>query len=263
MNLSKKSIRSYLNNFNETPGRIIEISLGVINLLACIIDIFSTYSFSPQVIKILFLIELVIVIFFTVEYILRIWVSEKRLDYLLSFYGIIDLLSIIPVIAHGSGFLRVLRLFRVFRFLRFLKTEKFFFGTVSIINLQTIRIFFTIFTILFLSAGFIHYIEHRAEYSEIHTFGDAFYFSVITLTTVGYGDITPATPMGRWVTVFMILTGVICISWQAGLLIKHFIRSEQKKRQITCKHCGLMYHEQDATYCKACGNIIYQEYEGS
>ena len=262
MRLTKKNIQNYLNNFNEAPGKVLEISLAVINLLACILYVISTYPVSLKAANILFWSELTIVAFFIVEYIVRIWVSKKRFDYIFSFYGLIDLLSILPIIAQGGEFLRVLRLFRVFRFLRFLKTEKFFFGTVSIINLQTIRIFFTIFTILFLSAGIIHYTESSSPDAYIHTFGDAFYFSVITLTTVGYGDITPVTSAGRWVTVLMILTGVVCISWQTGLLIKHFLRSEQNKKKITCKQCGLMYHERDATYCKACGNLIYQEYEG-
>ena len=95
----------------------------------------------------------------------------------------------------------------------------------------------------------------------MNTFGDAFYYTIVTLTTVGFGDITPVSAAGKWVTVLMIVSGIIAIPWQASQIIKEWIRMSDKKN-IICKQCGLKYHDKDASHCKACGHVIYQEYDG-
>lgn len=95
----------------------------------------------------------------------------------------------------------------------------------------------------------------------IHNFGDAFYFAVVALTTVGFGDIVPVTGAGRAVTVICILAGILAIPWQVGLIAREWINLSQKNPAI-CSQCGLKYHDKDAVHCKACGTLIYQEYEG-
>ena len=105
--------------------------------------------------------------------------------------------------------------------------------------------------------------NHGTNYGAIATtgqVGDAFYFTVVALTTVGFGDITPVSEGGKWVTVIMILSGIILIPWQGGQIIKEWLHSS--KKSITCKKCGLKFHDDDASHCKSCGNIIYQEFEG-
>ena len=95
----------------------------------------------------------------------------------------------------------------------------------------------------------------------VNTFGDAFYFTAVALTTVGFGDITPMSEAGRWVTVLMVFSGIILIPWQVSRIVKEWVRLGTKT-QITCPGCGLRYHDQDASHCKSCGHLIYQEYEG-
>ena len=117
---------------------------------------------------------------------------------------------------------------------------------------------FTIFIIFFISAGLFFHVENGIN-SVVNNFGDAFYYVVVTITTVGFGDIIPISDGGRIVTVLMIISGIILIPWQASQVIKEW--SQTKKKKSTCKNCGLMYHDEDASHCKSCGHIIYQEYD--
>ena len=96
---------------------------------------------------------------------------------------------------------------------------------------------------------------------KVNSFGDAFYFTVVALTTVGFGDISPVSEAGRWVTVLMILSGIILIPWQLSRIAKEWVLS--KKKEIACPTCGLKYHDLDASHCKSCGQVIFQEYEGN
>jgi voltage-gated potassium channel len=147
----------------------------------------------------------------------------------------------------------------VFRFLRFIKDPHFFFGNVTYYGLKVLRLVFTVFIIFFISAGLFFYVEHTVNPS-LSNFGDAFYFTVVTLTTVGFGDITPMSQGGKMVTVLMILSGIILIPWQAGQIIREWVHVRKKHRP--CPKCGLQYHDPDATHCKHCGHVVFQESEG-
>ena len=259
----REKISFYLVDCETPPGKAIDVGLVLINLLACVLYVVSTFPLSPAAERVLRGVEIAMVTVFAVEYVLRLWVAEKKLRYVFSFYAVVDLLSILPVfVLSGWGFLRAFRVVRIFRFTRFLENERFFFGTLSRVNLQVGRVLFTLLTVLFVSAGFVHYAEAGAKGSDIHSFGDAVYFTVITLATVGFGDITPKTDAGRWVVVLMILSGMIAIPWQAGKLIRLLLSAEQAKKEVTCPKCGLTRHDRDASHCKSCGSVIYQEYSG-
>jgi voltage-gated potassium channel len=114
--------------------------------------------------------------------------------------------------------------------------------------------------IFFISSGLFFYVENPLN-PNVQTFGDAFYFTVVTLTTVGFGDITPLSEAGKWITVFMILSGIILIPWQISRIVKEWIYISTKK-EILCPGCGLRYHDENASHCKSCGHIIFQEYDG-
>ena len=101
----------------------------------------------------------------------------------------------------------------------------------------------------------------RAADPAVGTFGDAFYYIVVTVSAVGFGDIIPVTVAGRWVTVATILTGIIVIPWQAGKIVREWQTRDRKA--VTCPDCGLREHDLDATHCKSCGHVIYQETDSS
>ncbi len=217
--------------------------------------------------------EVVIVFFFIVEYAARLYGAPNRLRQLTDIYSIIDLIAILPTlsllilpvfgITANLGLMRIIRgfrVFRIFRFLRFTADPDFFFGQLTQRFLTVLRLIITIFMIFFLSAGLFYEVENTLN-PNINNFGDAFYFTVVALTTVGFGDITPLTAAGKWVTVIMILSGIILVPWQVSLIVKEWIHMARKK-EIICPSCGLRYHDHDASHCKSCGHVIYQVYDG-
>ena len=217
--------------------------------------------------NILWIIELITVFIFIIEYLARFHASEKRLKYVFSIYSIIDLLAIIPTLViwllPGTSFaigfmkaLRIFKVFRVFRFMRFMRDGNFFFGKISIYVLNISRLIFTILMIFFISSGLFYHVESSVN-DDVNTFGDAFYFTVVTLTTVGFGDINPISSNGRWVTILMIISGIILIPWQAGKITREWLKGTSKKN-VTCSKCGLQGHDEDASHCKSCGNVIFQ-----
>ncbi len=267
MSSLKATISGALNDIGSRRGQVVEVTLGIINFLACFHYVVDSYQWSERVETWLRITEWVMVAIFAVEYATRIWTARKKAGYIFSFYGVIDLMSILPVLIHleGSGFLRAFKVLRILRFVRLLETEHFFWGTVSEVALRVMRVIFTISMLLFVSAGIIHFIEAApgVENSQIHTFDDALYFSVTTLTTVGFGDMVPVTRGGKWAVVILIMSAIILIPWQTGQLVRFLLRNSRGKIKVTCPGCGYMYHDHDASHCKDCGHVIYQEFEGN
>lgn len=263
----KETIRFYLIDCETIPGKLIDIFLLLLNLLVCLT--FALEGYYPQYIDTFYNIESTVIIIFVIEFILRLYAAEDRKAHLLSPYTIIDAVAIFPTligwVLPGSRYkffstLRVFRLLRVFRFLRYLETQDFFFGRVTEHHLRIIRLVTSLSILFFISAGMLYTVESNYN-DNIATFGDALYFSIVTLTTVGFGDITPVTELGRFVTVIMIISGIGIIPWQAGQIIVSFMRINRKV-EVTCKSCGLKFHEKDASHCKHCGEVIYQEIDG-
>lgn len=262
----REKIRFYLIDCNTFTGKIIDIFIIFLNLLVCITFVLETYDIFSEYRTLLWNIEVFAVVFFIIEYIARLYAEKNRLNYFFSLYSFIDLIAILPTIilfipgSTNIGFikgLRIFKVFRIFRFLRFLSDPDFFFGKINMQLLRVVRLIVTILIIFFVASGFFYHVENTGN-SKINNFGDAFYFCVVTLTTVGFGDIIPKSEAGRWVTVMLILSGIILIPWQASQIVKEWTKMSSKKNVI-CKKCGLKYHDLDASHCKSCGNIIYQE----
>jgi voltage-gated potassium channel len=269
----RRTLQFYLIDCRTPLGKLIDVAIMLLNLMVCAIPVIETYPISPSTHDLLWRLELFIVAFFVLEYVARLYAAERRLRQLVDVYSIIDLVAIVPTVAllilpsFGLSpdlaflkLLRGLRVFRIFRFLRFTADPDFFFGQYTWRFLRVLRLFLTIFMLFFISSGLFYRVE-SATNPMVTTFGDAFYFTVVALTTVGFGDIVPISAAGRWLTVAMILTGIVLIPWQAGLIIKAWLRLGVK-RDIICTKCGLRWHDRDASHCKSCGHIIYQEYEG-
>jgi voltage-gated potassium channel len=269
----RDSLQFYLIDCKTILGKIIDIFIIFLNLFVCAILVIETYPVSPETRALLWDLEIIIVTLFIIEYLARLYGAKRRLKQLIDVYSIIDLVAILPTLSLlvfpwfgvtlDFGFIRLIRgirVLRIFRFLRFTADPDFFFGSLNPQILKVVRLFLTILMIFFISSGLFYYVENAIN-PGIDTFGDAFYFAVVALTTVGFGDITPMSEGGRWVTVLMILSGIILIPWQVTRIVKEWVRMSTKA-SITCPGCGLRYHDQDASHCKSCGHLIYQEYEG-
>ena len=264
----RERVRFYLLDHQTLGGKIVDVVLLILNLVFVGVFVVQTYPASQTTVLWLWRLEVAIVFVFVMEYVLRLYAAQNRIEEFVNPYTMVDLLSVmptlsvllapVPVIVQNVGFLRALRVIRVLRFYRFTQDEEFFFGTVSVGTLRTTKLLLTVLIIFFLFAGLFYSVEYRVN-PEVNNFGDAFYYMVVTLTTVGFGDILPVSQMGRWVTVAGVLAAVILIPWQAGKIVREWTHKEKVK--VTCPDCGLSYHDPDASHCKACGHVIYQEYD--
>ncbi len=263
----KEKIDFYLNDLETSLGKAIDFGIIALILILCVTFVLSTLSLPKLASDIIYYVETVIILIFIVEYIVRMWVAENKVKHFFNIFTLIDLVSILPFFFTLTNLqflriFRIIRVFRILRFLRYLKDEYFFFGTIREDNLIIVRIIFTLSAIIFVSSGLIYFEEHDQPGRTINTFFDALYFTVVTLTTVGFGDIVPVTDGGKIITILMIISGVVFLPWQIGTLIRKFLYT-MDKRDIICPKCGLKYHDKDAVHCKACGTMIYQVYDSS
>jgi voltage-gated potassium channel len=272
-NTFRKTLQFYLIDCKTAFGKIIDIFIILLNLFICLILVIETYPVSEATRRLLWQLEVVIVIFFIVEYVARLYAAENRARQLVDVYSIIDLIAILPTLSMiflpligitlDIGFIRFIRAFRtfrIFRFLRFTADGDFFFGSITPQLLKVTRLFLTILMIFFISSGLFFYVESNLN-PDVKNFGDALYFTIVALTTVGFGDITPLSDAGKWVTVLMILSGIFLIPLQISQIVKEWVRMATKK-EVVCPKCGLRFHDEDASHCKSCGQVIYQEYDG-
>jgi len=266
----RETVRFYLLDHRTWLGKAIDVALLLLNLAFVAIVVLETYPLSADTATLLWNLEVAIGLIFLGEYVLRLYGAEDRVAEATNGYTVVDLLAILPTlavlvvpvpsVALQIGFLRVLRVIRVLRFYRFTQDAEFFFGTVTDNTLRAMKLFLTVIVLFFVSAGLFYTFEHEAN-AGVATFGDAFYYTVVALSTVGFGDIVPVTTGGRWVTVATIVAGIILIPWQASKIVREW--AEKDTVDVTCPNCGLSRHDEDASHCKACGEVIYREYDGS
>ncbi|MUV56110.1 potassium channel family protein [Halogeometricum sp. CBA1124] len=264
----RERVRFYLLDHETAAGRTIDVALLALNLVFVGVFVAQTYVVSATLRSSLWAAEVGIAAVFVVEYVLRLYGARDRLGEFTNPYTMVDLLSVlptvavfllpVPAVAMTVGFLRVVRVVRVLRFYRFTRDEEFFFGTVSLETLRVMKLLLTVLVVFFVSAGLFYSAEFQTN-PDVRNFGDAFYYMVVTLTTVGFGDITPTTSLGRWVTVASIFAAILLVPWQAGKIVREWTHREQVN--VTCPDCGLAYHDPDASHCKSCGQVIYQEYD--
>jgi len=235
----------------DYDGLIVNGVIGSLVLLSAGIFVAQTYSLPSQISKILDTTDTAIQIIFIAEYLVRLWLAKNRWQYITNVYAVVDLIAIIPffLVSFDTRFVRLLKWFRVLRLIRVVAKIK------NEDALILTRIFFTILSIIFIFSGLIYQIEHIANPSQFTTFLDAVYFSVVTMTTVGYGDMTPASEGGKLLTVLMILTGIALIPVQLGEAFQRLFQNANK-RSNPCNNCGLAVHDFDAVYCKACGSKL-------
>ena len=257
MSITRENTAFYLKDLQTPLGKVINLTIVILVMLSSSIFVAETYYIPKSIYLVLNAIDVLILNIFAVEYLLRLWSAKNRIQYIFSIYSIIDLIAILPFFmgAIDLGYIRLLRWFRILRLIRFID-RKFLFGNITTEDGAIFtQILFTLFAIIFVYSGLIYQVEHPVNPEVFTTFVDAMYFAIVTMTTVGFGDVTPVSEMGRLLTVLMILTGIALIPWQIGDLIKRIIKSANEVETI-CSGCGLDLHDEDAKFCKLCGTKL-------
>ncbi len=253
----KEKISHYLDDFDSPIGITVNLIILGLILLSSAIFVLETYSLPESIFKSLTALDQIILSLFAIEYLIRFWCAKSKTKFVFSLFSFIDLLSILPLFIGfiDIRFIRILRWFRVLRLLRLIKFETSLFGIKSEDGIILVRIFLILFSLIFIYSGAIYQVEHYSNPKVFKTFFDALYFSVVTMTTVGFGDVIPLSEAGKILTVMMIFSGIILIPWQLGILTQKFLQNSQQSNQV-CSHCGLKFHDRDANFCKICGTKL-------
>lgn len=214
--------------------------------------------------------EWLFTILFTIEYGLRIICVRKPWRYIFSFYGLVDLLAILPTFiglvipnAHeliAIRMLRLLRIFRVFKLARFLGEAEALKHALYASRHKIVVFMTAVLIIITIMSAAMHVIEANNKNEQFSSMPQSMYWAVVTITTVGYGDITPTTVAGKFLSAVMMLIGYSMIIVPAGILSAEMIRETQRhaSRSTTqhCPSCSRDGHEMDAVYCKYCGEML-------
>ena len=250
-----------------TAGKVFDIALLiciVISILVVMLDSVSTLN--EQFGQIFSAMEWFFTGIFTVEYILRLMCIRRPLKYVFSILGLIDLLAIIP--SYLSFFLagshsllvfralRLLRIFRIFRLVHFLSEMRFL--SVALKNsLRKISIFILfVITMVVILGSVIYLVEGRTN--GFTSIPQSVYWAIVTITTVGYGDIAPVTPMGKFIASFIMLLGYGILAVPTGIVTTEMALAVKSRSQgnMACPNCGREGHDEDANFCKYCSEKL-------
>ncbi|MFL0796452.1 MAG: ion transporter [Cellvibrionaceae bacterium] len=251
----------------ETPaGRAFDVVL-IITILASVLVVMLD---SMEVIanghaKLIKIVEWVFTAIFTVEYITRIWVARHRKQYIFSFYGMVDLLSILPsyiaLLYPDATYLLIIRLLRVLRVFRVLKLMRYIREANVLIKAllmsrRKILLFFSAVLVLSTIFGSLMYVVEGPA-NGFSSIPKSIYWTIVTITTVGYGDITPQSPIGQAIAAMAMLTGYSIIAVPTGIITSELLQEMQRERtEMQCGRCERVGHEKDAKHCKFCGEQL-------
>lgn len=253
---------------DTVPGKSFDVALIVIIALSVITVIINTVDTIDQLYgKTLHIAEWVFTIIFTIEYILRLVCCRRPVAYAKSFFGIVDLFSILPtyisVFLPSSHVLAVVRIIRVLRIFRVLKLVKYVGESELLIDAlrssrRKITVFlFSVITIVIIF-GSVMYIVETPENGFINI-PQSIYWAVVTLTTVGYGDMTPQTHIGKAISMIIMVMGYGIIAVPTGIVTAEMTKAMGHHNKVStnvCEGCGYRWHDDDAHYCKHCGNSL-------
>lgn len=248
----------------DTPaGKLFDLCLIyaiLLSVAAVVLD--SVMSLHTRFGSWFFYIEWFFTLLFTVEYFLRIYISPRPLRYIFSFFGLVDLISIIPsylaLVVTGANYLllirmlRVLRVFRVLKLVRYMDEANVLMRSLYMAR-RKILVFFVTLIVLSFIFGCLMFVVEGPEHG-FTSIPKSIYWTIVTITTVGYGDITPQTVLGQFISTLAMLLGYSIIAIPTGIITAE-LASEMGRSRVnrSCHNCGRSGHESDADHCRYCG----------
>ncbi len=254
----------------ETPmGKAFDIGILCMIIVSVIVVMLETVdSVQEEHRTLLYGLEWMFTILFMSEYFLRLWLTRKPHRYAFSFFGLVDLfsfvptlLTLLPMVGTAGASLIVIRILRLLRIFRVLKMVNHVRGADVIMRgLATSRakitVFFLCVLILAVIAGTLIYVVESPTNDRFENIPASIYYAIVSISTVGYGDMTVITPMGKFLTSVMILTGYAIIAVPTGIVSSAMIQAETNTTTRACPGCGSHGHLDDAVYCRHCGNNL-------
>jgi voltage-gated potassium channel len=252
-------------------GRIFDILLLTsIVLSVSVIMLESVKSFHAAYGHILIVFEWIFTILFTVEYALRIYCVGKPKRYIFSFFGIIDFLAIIPTyltffttIGPGLNVIRILRFVRIYNVLKlgnFIDSGNIIAGALYNSRHKIVVFLTAIFTVVIFMGGLVYFVESVNPNSQFTSIPKSIYWAIVTITTVGFGDIVPITPIGQFLSALLMISGYAIIAVPTGIVTSEIVKSNlairAQKDKICCHKCDNTDHDDDARFCKQCGGKL-------
>mgnify|MGYP005852425505 CR=1 FL=1 len=221
----RQKLRQIIQKNDTKAGRVFDFFIQFLILSSLVAFTFQTFpDNSPQTKKLLWYFEIFCVVVFSIEYVLRIYVAEKPFKYIFSFYGIIDLIAVLPFYLNQPFDFRALRVFRIFRIFRIFKLVRYnralrrFHIAYNLIKEELVLFSILTFIFLFLASAGIYHFEHKVQPEHFSSVIDSGWWAVETLTTVGYGDVYPVTLGGKIFTFIILLLSIGIITIPSGLL---------------------------------------------
>ena len=266
----RKRIHEIIYEADTFQGKLFDLVLILtITISVILVTLESVDYYDSKYHNILNISEWVITILFSIEYLLRIISVKKPLKYIFSFYGIIDLISIVPkyisLFVFGTSSLAALRALRLMRIFKILKMNRFIGASTSFKRLLSVGrakiIVFILFIIIFsVISGTIMYLIEGNVNKGFENIPKSIYWAIVTLTTVGYGDIAPSTTLGQIFSSFIMILGYSIIA--IGIVTSNMPLSKRKELKLntqSCSNCLEENHTDDAGFCSKCGESLTNE----
>jgi len=230
-------IKAIVEENDTLPGRAFDLIVQVLILLSVITFSVATLpDLDTGIRELLEVTEVIVVIIFTCEYFLRVYVAERKISYILSFYGLVDLIVIIPFYLLPGVDLQSLRVFRLLSLFRLMKLSRYnraihqLSRTFIVAKEEIVLFSLIILMLLYLSAVGIYYFEHEAQPEVFKSIFHSLWWAVATLTTVGYGDIYPITVGGKLFTFVILMLGLSIVAIPTGLLASALSKVKMEER---------------------------------
>jgi voltage-gated potassium channel len=265
MNRFKDKLYEIIFEADTSAGKYFDVALLIVILFSVVLVMLeSVPGISNNYHETLVLLEWIITGIFTLEYIIRIIVVKKPWRYIFSFYGIIDFLAVIPsylgllVVSYQSFIIiRILRLLRVFRILKLTRYTAAGRSLARAIwnSREKISVFIFFVIILVIIIGTLMYLI-EGEASGFTSIPVSIYWGIVTLTTVGYGDISPVTPLGQFLASMVMIMGYAIIAVPTGIVTAEMMRPSTRSNTQVCPNCMYDKHDDDAHFCKKCGSEL-------
>jgi len=230
--------KKMVDDTDTLSGRVFNYVIYILIILSLVSFSIETLPGIPEdLVTVLGYLEVVVILIFTLEYLLRLWTADQKLVFMFSFFGLIDLIAILPfyltigIDLRSARSFRLLRLFILLKIFRFSQASRRLIDCIMLVREELILFAFLTLILLWLSAIGIYYFEHDAQPDKFESVFHSLWWAVATITTVGYGDVYPVTIGGRLFTFIVLLIGMGVIAVPAGLLAASLTRIVQRERE--------------------------------